>query len=273
MNNIEINDIYEKIITYGHEIAMHECKGGYPDKEDCTWYHGNWMLLRYLGVVSNPYWHEKFYRKALASVNANALNVLVAGTADFSLPLLCSDFGICKLDICDICRTPLLICDKTSELLNYDWSTYIQNVCNEFHTHYDVIINDAFLSRFIDKNKVLKGIANGLKSNGFYITTLKIGKWNRGGEVTTSVREAFLNKVEKRYEDNKRHLPNIDINEISRVYLDKMSSFPVRDKQEIIELFSNAGLKIIHIENEFVEGEFEESQYYRIVSQKNDIPA
>ena len=70
MNNDKINIIYEKFIEECRNISLHECSGGYPDKEDCTWYHSNWMLLRYLGVVSNPYWHESFYRNALEYINA-----------------------------------------------------------------------------------------------------------------------------------------------------------------------------------------------------------
>lgn len=269
MNNRKIKEIYEKFIEEGHDIALQECMGGYPDKEDCTWYHANWMLLRYLGVVSNPYWHEPFYRKALEYVDANNKeSILVAGTADFSMPLLCSEFGIKKIDICDICNTPLLICKKVSAFLAYEWSTYIHNICREFSLQYDIIINDAFLSRFTDKLAPLKGITGGLKSGGYYITTLKQGKWNSGGEVTDLVKEAFVEKVERRYDEYKSILPCVNINAVSKEYVDKMASFPVSDEEEVYRLFYAAGLKIIHLEKGLVEGEFEQSEYYRIISQK-----
>ena len=88
MKNKSLSTIYEKMLKYGYDTALEQCKGGYPDKDDCTWYHSSWMLLRYLDMVSNPYWHEKFYRDALASaVSGGAEKILVAGTADFSMPL------------------------------------------------------------------------------------------------------------------------------------------------------------------------------------------
>lgn len=194
MNDKRINIIYEKFIEDGRRISLLECSGGYPDREDCTWYHSNWMLFRYLGVVSNPYWHENFYRSALEYVHAKDKDLLIAGTADFSMPLLCSESGIQKLSICDICATPLKICDKVSNFLGCSWTTYPQDICTQLPSTYDIIINDAFLSRFSDKIPILKGISDGLTFNGYYITTLKRGIWNRGGDVSDSVKEAFIKK-------------------------------------------------------------------------------
>lgn len=268
MNNDKINIIYEKFIEECRNISLHECSGGYPDKEDCTWYHSNWMLLRYLGVVSNPYWHESFYRNALEYINAQGKDFLVAGTADFSMPLLCSESGIEKICICDICETPLKICNMVSEFLGCDWTTYIQDICDKLPLKYDVIINDAFLSRFNDKVHVLNGISDGLKQGGYYITTLKQGKWNRGGEVTDLVRKSFVNKVKERYNKRKSSLPYFDIETVSTTYVSKMSSFPINNENKLHELFNNAGLNILHLEKGNVEGEFELSEYFRIVSQK-----
>lgn len=268
MNDRKINTIYEKFIEDGRIISLHECSGGYPDKEDCTWYHSNWMLLRYLGVVSNPYWHEDFYRNALEYVNAKDKDLLVAGTADFSMPLLCSESGIRKINICDICTTPLKICEMVSDFLSCDWTTYIQDICTKLPSKYDIIINDAFLSRFVDKVPVLKGISDGLKPGGYYITTLKHGKWNRGGEVNDLVKESFINKVKEKYDRKKSNLPYFDIETVSTTYVSKMSSFPVNSEEEVYKLFGSVDLSILHLEKGGVEGEFEASEYFRIISQK-----
>ena len=269
MNKNQMNSIYERFIQDGYNIASCECAGGYPDKADCAWYHGNWMLLRYLGVVSNPYWHEEFYKDALRFTHADEKeDFLVAGTADFSMPLLCSEFGIHEVSICDMCNTPLKICDIVSEFLGRNWTTFVQDICTEFTPKYDIVINDAFLSRFIDKSKPLKGIYGALKQGGYYITTLKKGNPNKGGEVSDSIRENFMQKVKKRYVEKSKHLPKIDIDAVSAVYVDKMSSYPVRDEEELFELFINAGLNILQIEKGSVVGEFESSEYFRIVSQK-----
>lgn len=272
MNNNLMSAIYQKFIQDGYNIASRECVGGYPDKEECAWYHGNWMLFRYLGVVSNPYWHESFYQDALHFVRANEKeDFLVAGTADFSMPLLCSEFGIPKISICDMCSTPLKICDIVSEFIDYDWTTFIQDVCAEFSSKYDIVINDAFLSRFIDKDKPLKGICGSLKRGGYYITTLKKGNPNKGGEVSDSIRKNFMQKVKKRYIEKMAYLPDIDIDTISAMYVDKMSSYPIKDEEELYELFNNVGLDILQVKKGSVVGEFEASEYFRIISQKNSI--
>lgn len=268
MNSKRINAIYEKFIEDGRDISLHECSGGYPDREDCTWYHSNWMLFRYLGVVSNPYWHEDFYRSALEYVHAIDKDLLIAGTADFSMPLLCSESGIQKLSICDICATPLKVCDKVSNFLDYNWTTYTQDICAKLPLNYDIIVNDAFLSRFADKIPILKGISDGLRPNGYYITTLKHGKWNRGGDVSDSVKETFIKKVKERYSIKRLAFPCFDIEAISTTYVNKMSSFPINEESELYNLFDNAGLNIIRLEKGYVEGEFEASEYFRIVSKK-----
>lgn len=270
MNDKRISTIYENIIGYGYDTALKECKGGYPDKEDCTWYHGNWMILRYLGVVSNPYWHETFYKKALDMIQSdNIKKVLVAGTADFSMPLFCYDFGIKEIDICDICNTPLIVCKKVSEILKCEWKTFVQDICKELPFRYMAIVNDAFLSRFMDKSKPLKGIADALDPGGYYITTLKIGEWNHGGEVDDPIRDDFIKKVESRYEQKKTVFPEIDIKNIAETYIAKMTSFPVEGEQEINNLFHKAGLEILAMDKHSVVGEYEKTEYVGIISQKN----
>ncbi len=270
MNEVLINDLYEKLIPLGQKFAKDNCNGGYPNKDDCTWYHGNWMLLRYLGVVSNPYWHENFYRNVFKSIDYNkTLKVGVLGTADFSMPLLCSEIGVDKVNILDICNTPLMICDLVASHLKLDWVTGLHDVCADLDEKLDIIINDAFLSRFKDKDAVLRGIFDSLKDDGYYITTLKQGKWNNGGEVAESLRLSFIDKVRTRYMLLKGKLPDVDIEAIAAKYVDKMASFPVRNDSEIKEIFENAGFKILKIFKNSVEGEYQNSCYFEILAQKN----
>ena len=269
MNNDKINSLYQKFIADGYNISLRECMGGYPNKIDCAWYHGNWMLFRYLGVVSNPYWHEKFYYEALKKIcDLKKDSVLIAGTADFSMPLLCSEVGVNNINICDICNTPLKICNRVSEYLNLNWNTFTHGICSELTLKYNVIINDAFLSRFQNKEMPLRGITNTLISGGYYITTLKMGKMNRGGEIEDSVKRRFVEKVERRYNEHLDVLPKVPIKDIANEYVEKMSSFPVSGEKEVQELFEAVGLKILYLEKDTVEGEYDISEYFRIISQK-----
>ena len=84
---------YSTQINYKNYLIV---KSGYMDQNDCTWYHENWMILRYLGVVSNPFWHEDFYEKAIRQYVNELEKVLILGTADFSMPYLCQMKGIKK---------------------------------------------------------------------------------------------------------------------------------------------------------------------------------
>ena len=47
-----------------------------------------------------------------------------------------------------------------------------------------------------------------------------------------------------------------------------MSSFPVSSEIEVYRIFNGVGLDIVHLEKDCVEGEFEASEYFRIISQK-----
>ena len=82
-------------------------------------------------------------------------------------------------------------------------------------------------------------MSNGLKKGGYYITTLKKGRQNKGGDVTDSVRAHFMQKVRERYNQNKDVLPDLDIDAISAKYVEKMASFPVENENEIHMLFRN----------------------------------
>ena len=48
----------------------------------------------------------------------------------------------------------------------------------------------------------------------------------------------------------------------------QMSSFPVSGEMEVYQLFETARLKVLLIERDIVEGEYEPSEYFRIIAQK-----
>ena len=52
------------------------------------------------------------------------------------------------------------------------------------------------------------------------------------------------------------------------IYDTMKSLFPINNENKLHELFNSAGLNILHLEKGNVEGEFEFSEYFRIVSQK-----
>lgn len=262
-----LNELYEKLILEGYNIANRECFGGYPDSENCSWYHKCWMLLRFLGMVSNPFWHETFYREAIKKYNLLNSKILIAGTADFSMPLLCSQIGCKKITVFDLCNTPLIICDRASEILNEKWETKQQDICEYYGEKYNAVINDAFLSRFEDKSKPLSGISNLLCEGGYYITTLK-KKSNTTNKDVAVLKEKFVSKAVDRFNSYKGQFPELPIKSLAEIYINKMKSCPVIDDTEIKDLFIKSDLKIISINKKSVPGEYEPSEYYQIIAQK-----
>lgn len=262
--------MYKKYIPFGYRYSAMYCNGGYPDRQECGWYHSNWMLYRYLGIVSNPYWHEQFYKNAISKAYSRFSTtgkVLVAGTADFSMPLLCTEAGVKSIDVCDICETPIRICNEVSSDNQFDWCCYRMNIFDLPDNTYNIIVNDAFLSRFEDKVSVLMSINRALCCDGYYITTLKKALNKIDTIDYEAGREAFINKAIKRYEQQD-HLPSIDIAKAARNYTVRMTSSPIHDKVQLGELFTRAGFRIVSLECSLVEGEYNPSEYFRIVAQK-----
>mgnify|MGYP002511931484 CR=1 FL=1 len=184
------------------------------------------------------------------------------------MPFLCSSVGIQELDVCDICYTPLEICDKVSKVFGYKWNTFRHDINKPLKKKYSVIINDAFLSRFERKESMLERIAEGLDEEGYYITTLKEGRANKGGEIEEELKNNFIEKAVNKYNMSSIVDLNIPIKKIASEYVEKMSSYPVKDENEIETLFNNGDLELIHVEKAKVPGEYEPSEYFRIIAKK-----
>ena len=260
---------YNKILSSINIPALLDCSSGYVDREDCSWYHHNWMLLRSLGLVSNPFWHTGFYTEQITtSMTRENSSVLVLGTADFSMPLLCHIVGIKSLEICDICKTPLNVCDEAAKLRGFSWITFQRDVFDGFERKYDMIVNDAFLTRFDcgEKRAVLKKIFDALSEKGFYITTVRKG-WN-GGQAVIPGPEQMEGFVDRAIQCAVRF--DMDVESVKHAagsYINKMISFPVQNKESLSELAE--GLFTVKICNAIgVVGECLPTQYYQVVLQK-----
>lgn len=260
-----MNNDYE---FYFHTIDIEdlmECTFGYPDSNDCSWYHKNWMTLRALGMVSNPFWHEQFYITQLKAHYVSNYKVLVLGTADFSMPLLCANAGITKLDICDLCRTPLNVCKSIAEKNQFEWKTFEADINKGIDDKYNIIINDAFLSRFNynEKPKILKKIGQALVPGGVYITTIR-HDWNCGNPVipTKEQKENFIQRAMK-IADEKGFDANL-VRDSASVYIKNMISYPMKDK-EAVEQMAAGIMKIKIFNSEIVMGECMPTEYFRVV--------
>ena len=221
-------------------------------------------------MVSNPLWHEQFYKQAIRKwIPIHNPSILVLGTADFSMPYLCSQAGLDSIDICDLCKTPLNLCDWVSKMYSLNWNTFQANIREGISKTYDAIINDAFLTRFDynEKRTILKKIADALEPHGVYITTIRHG-WNDGHALvpTRKQKDDFVNRamdmaVRLKFDRGESQ-------KAAKEYVDRMISFPIQDMDALKEMLSGI-FKIAECKLTKVAGECEPSTYFQVVLTKN----
>lgn len=263
-----MNKNYEYYFFKINTADFMDCDFGYIDPEDCSWYHHNWMTLRSLDMVSNPFWHKQFFTDQLQGYFSKGSKVLVLGTADFSMPLLCTYAGIKELHICDICKTPLNICNNIAKQNQFKWNTFLSDINQGIDGEYDIIINDAFLTRFgyNEKRNILYNISNALSLGGVYITTIRKG-WNHGKAVipTKNQKEKFVEQAlklaqEKGYDTELTR-------DSAATYIEHITSYPMKSKKSIIQM----AIGIMNINScviTQVTGEYKPTNYFQVVFQR-----
>ncbi len=258
-------DEYKSYLSKIDIDTVFACTNGYVDSDDCSWYHKNWMFLRALGIVSNPFWHEQFFAEQLKRYYKPNHRVLVLGTADFSMPLLLNRYGISQIDICDICPTPLNICNTVAENERFNWKTFSNNIFDGIDGNYDIIVNDAFLTRFeySQKSNVLNNIKQSLFPNGVYITTVRNG-WNQGKLVVPTEKQqiAFIKKAVQTAKI--MGIDSASTASVAKTYIENIVSYPLKNEAALGDI-ADGLLKIVHCQKETVIGEAVETSYFRVV--------
>ena len=286
----------------------------------CGWYHGAWQYLRILNCVSSPQWHEEFYKQSFKTAfsNKRKIRILICGTADYSLLYLLTTVLLehkieAKIDILDICITPLRICEwfvnncdsetnNNYQLLNeskeynrkliFNDKILVETFKKDIKTFYpadgdgiyDIICSDAFLTRFsiTDINIVLDRWAKLLVTGGRIITTVRlyenVDHCSKQSLSKISVNfNKYCSKVMERYEQLSKeeklnmNLTAEDLRFVSFRYIERMTSNPLGNKENIDELFKKSKLSVTNTESNYcarVDGEIAETFYYQIVAKK-----
>lgn len=179
--------------------GRHTCEKGWQDfapstAADCADYHAIFPLLDLLGLSSTPRCHEDFYGSAIWRTAISRLpeeRILISGLATPSMadivlqhvdvePLSALKYTPqVKIDVLDICATPLLVCQRVFKPAELAKMRFLQkDALNFSEGDYDLIITDAFLTRFNEKDrlKVLRNWAKMLKPDGQAVTTWRIGE-------------------------------------------------------------------------------------------------
>jgi len=236
--------------------------------DNCQWYHGAWCLLRCLGLVTGAFLFYKFYKKNIDALDIQ--KIAVVGTAGISTPYLMSELKPnAKIDVIDICPTPLKACEIYAKENGLDWRFIQQNMMKKFEPKhkYDLVINDAFLNLFkkSDKIIILNNIYKILETDGYYITTLRKGSYPDKPSIET--KEKFIERAVTRSENIFFQYKDA-VREKADRYINTKTNYSINELDNVIKLFEDAGFKIISIDKNEVFGETEDTTYFQVLVQK-----
>ena len=247
--------------------------------DDCKWYHSVWQYLRLMNMVSTPTWHNDFYKHNLieAIQNKNTVNILISGTADYSMLAYVIDAiktvgCTANIDVVDTCKTPLFACEWYAKRENVKINTFNQDILkHNKNGFYDVICTDAFLTRFSpqDAQKVVQKWNHYLKTDGCVVTTVRIYESKK--TTSLNLQQKYVEEFTKRAIERSKNLQDViqfspnEIGEMAKEYAVKMKSNSLGNKEEILTLFNDFDYKS---QVGVVVGEFSETKYLEIVAKK-----
>lgn len=257
------------------------CRGSQVCAEDCSWYHKIWQYLRIFDLASTPTWHCKFYIKWLRFLfMGKKIKILISGTADYSmlahvLYAFSNTETEYEITVLDLCQTPLVMCEWYAIQEGKKIRTIQQDILKlDKDEYYDLIITDAFLTRFSDDGKlqILSKWHSLLKEDGIIITTIRMETVDVLAKASENEILEFTKKVLKSAQSWQPFLSESveDIKFKAQEYAKNMTSFPVKDKKLIPDLITKSGFSIITDDVVKVKGEMHETEYIQLIAKKKN---
>lgn len=269
-------DLIESAPIFFDLVKSNTCK--YYDGTSFDWYHRSWQYLRIFNKVSTPTWHIKFYSEILFKYLSNNSKILISGTADYSLLAIVIEVSKrLKIEpditVIDICPAPLKICQWYAEKKDISITTSVFDVLENYsqiEQSYDVVITDAFLTRFKseDKLKILNYWNNCIVNKGIIVTTARIDETMSFVEITDTQRKDFIHSVNSIYLESGLKF-NVDMDKLSSEYISKIKSFSFNSEDELIVTLKKHNFDIVQFEDALVSGEAKNSRYKRILLKKS----
>jgi len=260
----------------------------------CGWYHGNWHLLKELGVVSTSAVHEKSIIKLLKIALKDLTNprILLTGSTDETLVRLinntCKTLGL-KFDLLaiDICATPLAFMQNYATENHIKLTTCCTNVLDfEPDQKFDIILTHAFMGYF-DKTQrplLINKWQHLLKDRGRIITIQRVRPSSSPQRVTFTKQQStqFINgaidaakKTEHLNNDN--HLETIKL--AASEFTKNFVSHAITSRNELESLFTQAGLSFDFLEYHHLQKKAELSgpsvpsnaEFAHIIAKKSEV--
>ncbi len=244
-----------KRIAVCRAIAERYCNRG---ENDCRWYHGNWDLLKALGIVSTSNVHAQDLDRLLkmAIGDKSKLRILMTGSTDDSLLRIvhevCESLAVdAQFTALDICATPLEFMKVFAGEKGIDLEAVRADILQYLpSTRFDIIVTHAFMGNFDDSSRqLLVNKWHGLLAeDGKVVTIQRVRSADAPSLVKFSASQAdefiagALNAAKQHRVLPVQELAGVEA--IATEFVQRFSTYAIRSKSSLSNLFSTAGLKL-----------------------------
>jgi SAM-dependent methyltransferase len=241
------------------KVAEQRCNRG---DMDCLWYHGNWELLKSLGVVSTSGIHAAeicALLEAALSEKKSTPRILLSGSTDATLIKLL--MSACRENNCspeimavDICATPLeFMCQYARENMLAFSSVRADILEFNADSNYDIILTHAFMGNFDEAGRVrlVRKWASMLNEGGCVVTVQRVRPQGSPPVVRFSADQSkhFINAALVAADAEGLQAGDRDRVEVAaREFTENFMSHSVTSKEALNRLFLESGLVFRHLE-------------------------
>ena len=250
---------------------------------DCQWYHVAWGYCRFLNLIPSPDIHAEYFQQFFhRNWNRKEINVLISGTADFTIldHIICNLpsnlYDKVKFTVLDLCLTPLKICDWYHEKRVQLGEKKLNIVCvqgdakhiNLSSEKFDLITTYSFLSRFDGESQreIVAEWYRMLKVGGEIITSDRITAEYASGFFQTAKiqQDRFIERAEERLSvvSDLKEDKKIEILELIKNYICNIESFSFPTTSSFCSLFDKF---ICDMDVKEVPGESDPTETYIIL--------
>lgn len=227
--------------------ARQHCRAIAGVKDDCSWYHGYWQVVRALGAGKTSGGHADFLVDALrrSARDGGFRRVLVSGTADYSMPALvywayAQEAAPLELTVVDWCETPLAMSRWYAERIGQPIRTVLSDIlAHQAPSAYDLVLTNSFLGYFhpSQRQRLYGAWAGLLRQGGKAVMTNRVraSAWDEPVGFRADEAERFCAEIEARAAAGKVEL-GVGADVIAagaRDYVRRFRVYPVNSHAEV----------------------------------------
>lgn len=255
----DINEHHQSVDTgYGalnRRLAERFCN---RNGLECGWYHGEWELLKSLGLVSTAAVHTRqlqaLLQMALEGLTQRPRILLSGSTDDSLLRILRESVGTRIVDVValDICATPLELMRACASSREFSFDTIRADILQYEDAHgYDLILTHAIMGNFNHHDRahlVAKWFAL-LRPGGCVVTIQRVRPQGTPAVIGFSAEqtEAFVQSA--RESGARLGLDDIPrVERVARTFAQKKRTWSITSRDDIEQLFIAAGFKLTYLQ-------------------------